>query len=298
MPQTIRPIVPAVLAAPFVVLAATLMPPGPAPAATPCLAAPNADAPQGRHWYYRYDRVKQRKCWYLGAAGQKVRQAATPADTRAPSRAAPVEETDAAPTKSGAGAAEPHPRAVRPAAIDEPAAMPAAPGLPSVLAWPDPPSAPASFGERIEALGSFMPRVDAVPAVAEPVAAVRPAPPPTPEREPQPAVAASAGTSYELARTLLMIVLAFGLAGLVARAGFVIAAGRRRRIRIDRSALWREFEAAEWAPPLAPSAPANSQAGDPAHEPEVARGAAAARAESRVPEDPSQLRFLRRSRAA
>ncbi len=30
-----------------------------------CLAAPNAGALQGNHWYYRLDRLKQRKCWYL-----------------------------------------------------------------------------------------------------------------------------------------------------------------------------------------------------------------------------------------
>lgn len=30
-----------------------------------CLAAPNASSPAGQHWYYRIDRVKQRKCWYL-----------------------------------------------------------------------------------------------------------------------------------------------------------------------------------------------------------------------------------------
>jgi hypothetical protein len=32
-----------------------------------CVIAPGAAAPQGQHWYYRIDRVKQRKCWYLHA---------------------------------------------------------------------------------------------------------------------------------------------------------------------------------------------------------------------------------------
>jgi hypothetical protein len=33
--------------------------------ANDCLAAPNASAPQGQHWYYRIDRPNHRKCWYL-----------------------------------------------------------------------------------------------------------------------------------------------------------------------------------------------------------------------------------------
>jgi hypothetical protein len=32
-----------------------------------CVSAPGAAAPEGRHWYYHFDRVKQRKCWYLHA---------------------------------------------------------------------------------------------------------------------------------------------------------------------------------------------------------------------------------------
>jgi hypothetical protein len=30
-----------------------------------CLTTPNAPATQGQHWYYRTDKAKQRKCWYL-----------------------------------------------------------------------------------------------------------------------------------------------------------------------------------------------------------------------------------------
>jgi formylglycine-generating enzyme required for sulfatase activity len=33
--------------------------------ASDCLAAPNASAPMGQHWYYRSVRQKGRKCWYL-----------------------------------------------------------------------------------------------------------------------------------------------------------------------------------------------------------------------------------------
>jgi len=44
----------------------------PAHAAGECSAAPRGAAPQGSHWYYRVDRAKQRKCWYLAAQGQKT----------------------------------------------------------------------------------------------------------------------------------------------------------------------------------------------------------------------------------
>ena len=36
-------------------------------------------APQGSHWYYRFDRATQRKCWYVRVVGQPVQQAALPA---------------------------------------------------------------------------------------------------------------------------------------------------------------------------------------------------------------------------
>jgi hypothetical protein len=47
-----------------------------------CAAAPGADPPDGQHWYYRTDRMKQRKCWYLRAAEPSTPQPA--ADTSTP----------------------------------------------------------------------------------------------------------------------------------------------------------------------------------------------------------------------
>jgi hypothetical protein len=44
--------------------------------ANDCVAAPNASAPQGQHWYYRIDRAHQRKCWYLHAALPLLHRAA------------------------------------------------------------------------------------------------------------------------------------------------------------------------------------------------------------------------------
>jgi hypothetical protein len=49
-----------------------------------CLAAPGAQAPAGRHWFYRLDRPKQRKCWYLRVQGATEATAkATPREAAA-----------------------------------------------------------------------------------------------------------------------------------------------------------------------------------------------------------------------
>src|SRR3981189_2697091 len=58
-------------------------------AATDCLAAPNAQPPSGSHWYYRVDRVKKRKCWYMGPQGAKVRSDASQVASPELLRAAP-----------------------------------------------------------------------------------------------------------------------------------------------------------------------------------------------------------------
>lgn len=64
-------------AAAIMAFAATLAPPlaiGEEPASDDCLAGPTGDPPLGSHWYYRTDRQRQQKCWYLGKA---VRNGAT-----------------------------------------------------------------------------------------------------------------------------------------------------------------------------------------------------------------------------
>ncbi len=51
-----------------------------------CLAAPNTQPPQGSHWYYRTDPVKQSKCWHLRTEGQAIQ---TPAAQQEPGRGLP-----------------------------------------------------------------------------------------------------------------------------------------------------------------------------------------------------------------
>ena len=41
-------------------------------AAEECVAKPASTAPRGSHWYYRLERGTGRRCWYLGAEGEKV----------------------------------------------------------------------------------------------------------------------------------------------------------------------------------------------------------------------------------
>jgi hypothetical protein len=65
-----------------------------------CLAGPNAQSPQGRHWYYRIDRATKRKCWYLGDlkrnhAGAKQTNRSRRSVAPPPE---PVDEAEAAPT--------------------------------------------------------------------------------------------------------------------------------------------------------------------------------------------------------
>lgn len=66
-----------------------------------CASAPVAAAPAGQHWYYRFDRVKQRKCWYLHAV------MALPNRAAAKHRAAPAEPEASVATPQAPVAAAP-----------------------------------------------------------------------------------------------------------------------------------------------------------------------------------------------
>ena len=49
-----------------------------------CVTAPNSSAPQNSHWYYRTDRAKQRKCWYLRVADRPSQKGAVQTGHEAP----------------------------------------------------------------------------------------------------------------------------------------------------------------------------------------------------------------------
>jgi len=67
MPTPIRAMRRSTFAAPLMALAALTASDASAYAAAECLAAPKGSAPQGSHWYYRWDREGQRRCWYVAA---------------------------------------------------------------------------------------------------------------------------------------------------------------------------------------------------------------------------------------
>ncbi len=76
---------------------------GSAPAEENCLAAPNAPAPGGSHWYFHFDRAKNRKCWHLRAQGdssEPANVATRPADQSSKSATEPLAYQQIQPTSS------------------------------------------------------------------------------------------------------------------------------------------------------------------------------------------------------
>jgi hypothetical protein len=63
------------------------------PAADECKTKPGSSAPPGSHWYYRINRTDQRRCWFLGPEGAKVRSQAreTASNVSSPTRTPPRE---------------------------------------------------------------------------------------------------------------------------------------------------------------------------------------------------------------
>ena len=56
-----------------------------------CLSSPKmGETPPGGHWYYRTDRVKKRKCWYLGEVSSKTRKHADAAPAHSEALAEPT----------------------------------------------------------------------------------------------------------------------------------------------------------------------------------------------------------------
>jgi hypothetical protein len=57
-----------------------------------CVAEPNGEPPDGRHWFYHVDPATNRKCWHLGEA--------TPAQRPAPDASAPASAAEPAGRRS------------------------------------------------------------------------------------------------------------------------------------------------------------------------------------------------------
>jgi hypothetical protein len=111
-----------------------------------CLAAPNAPAPQGSHWYYRTDSIKQSKCWYLRAEGQAIEtpiaQQPEAIAAKRPAAAMPKTAPDqGAPVAKQLQSAQPAPAGDRLRQLStKDAAQAGRQGRGGTVTWPDPPT--------------------------------------------------------------------------------------------------------------------------------------------------------------
>jgi len=187
-----------------------------------CLAGPNAQAPQGSHWYYRLDRATHRKCWYVGTQRARTHRAAATAEERR--SAAPVRAEVADGDVPAAADAAPQP-AFAPR-LPAGAATASADAAPAESA----PPAPAAAAPAPERIG---PR--SVQTTTERMRAPEPAKPPAPaapEAAP-PAPPASSGGHFDpgAGRGALPAAL-FGIALLLAALGTMLVRARGRMIRV------------------------------------------------------------------
>jgi hypothetical protein len=116
-----------------------------------CLAAPNAPAPQGSHWYYRTDFIKQSKCWYLRAEGQAIetpiaQQKPESIAAKRPAAAMPKTVPDqGAPVAKQLQSVQPAPAGDRLRQLStKDAAQAGRQGRDGTVTWPDPPKPAAA----------------------------------------------------------------------------------------------------------------------------------------------------------
>jgi len=233
-----------------------ILPGGVARAATDCLAAPNAQSPPGSHWYYRVDRVNNRRCWYLAPLGGKVRPDASQVASPDLRRTAPPQSQPTATTP-----VEQQPTldaTVQPLNAVPPAEATFGQGSPGLSpAASDQPQPPGPDGREVALTGA--PNSDA-PSKANPEEEM---PPIWPVHDPAELAATEQPPTAAVKPVYVLAVLAgaFALAGFVGRAVFKHAAARRsdRLHGLDRPArhamfaresipaVGRSGEATHWA---------------------------------------------------
>jgi hypothetical protein len=182
-----------------------------------CLARPGATAPKGSHWFYRLERGSNRRCWYLGAAGQRVVR----------ERGARTER--AVPTPSPAPAelrADEQTRAEAPVATTAPTSSVAATQFSA--AWPVAPQADAIGVQEVPTVGSQDNTRDNAEATAATTVATQS------EEMPMasPAVTAAAQPSEPVPGVMHLVIFLSAVAAFVALAFRVVlklATGQRDR---------------------------------------------------------------------
>jgi len=229
MPQCRLALVPAKFA--LVLAASWAASTGGVRAADECIAKPNAPAPQGEHWFYRYDRTTKRQCWHLGPQGASVQKRAMQAPKQ------PASDAFARPAAP--------PRAQRPTAT-APTAAPAAtaaeaivPAPATPLRWPEAarvPDVPPSFAPAPQPALAEAPRsadaIDPAPAPASNYAEE----PQSPVNAQSSRVVAPAQAPLEADHTFALLMFALALLGIIGTV-FLAARWPRRREASDRQGL-------------------------------------------------------------
>jgi hypothetical protein len=248
-------------------------------AADDCLAAPNSHAPQGSHWHYRTDRVKQRKCWYLRSQDQAAEQSEPQAKIEAAPNASafaaqPIVAVDnASPgVPAQVSAFKPPPAIANVGVVADNVAKAAtevsaqqggaanAEAATTAVKWPDPaPTIPIVKSEGPAASPAAAPADSAPRQVVSDVqvadAAAAPVEAPTTQPTPEPSTAPGNWTARLTATPtgiFLIVAIALAIAGILSRAVIRIAFVRRHRVYVDkREQDWLDYIPPEHAPSIA-----------------------------------------------
>ena len=192
-----------------------------------CLTQPNGATPQGKHWFYRIERVTGRHCWYLRDEDEQPARAAAPETTtpaKTPSRNTELSAPDSlADTRAELPAQPPvaqdaaAQRNLKPAQ-DVTGTAPSNDGLqaPAVATRPDPSRAVPLLGPPPETSAAAAGNSSDATAAPPPVAVAAPASMP------------SDRNMGSLQKLLLVAFGALALAGLIGSAAYRLAAVRRR----------------------------------------------------------------------
>jgi len=239
---------------------------GATPEAEDCLSGPKDQASHGGHWYYRIDRATKRHCWYLKDDKLSQNAAANPAPS-----AKPVSPNAEAATRRSIADA----RAELPArtAIEQPKRSD---GLAPAIAADASITTPAAETQRSLVASRWPEQSGTGSSTVPPSTAARSdvAAPSDSDAMPSPAVAAAnlaaVDSSPERAsgsvQTLLLVILgALTLAGLIGSAVFKFGNLRwigRRRIEVDRRAIWEQPNIDRPSSPVDPDSAARNRRHD------------------------------------
>jgi hypothetical protein len=258
-----------------------------------CLLGPSASVPPGGHWYYRYDRVNKRNCWYLGdAKGKSARKQVADEDAEAAEKAAaPAPKKPAAQRSVTDARAEfqPPQASVEPdskaAATREPVMTPVdaqraeEPRKVVTTRWPEPvvaspPATVAAPPAPPAQLQSQPPVAPQQPQIAQAQSQTHAQPPVAPAAQPQRPAAvpvspakANAAADQPLSMPMLLTVLVGGLSVIGVMGSAMFARGKSRG-NPNKSRPGRRLSRTAPMPPL-----------QPAEQPLP---------ETRVPDDPSR----------